>query len=54
MLILHLFSFISYWTNPEKINSVEHLEQMGESLWELLNEIRRQKVCIFLLNVMDV
>uniref|UniRef100_A0AAU7LJL7 MADS90 n=1 Tax=Hippophae rhamnoides TaxID=193516 RepID=A0AAU7LJL7_9ROSA len=34
---------LSYWTNSEKINSVEHLEQMENSLRESLNEIQRQK-----------
>uniref|UniRef100_A0AAU7LJE1 MADS46 n=1 Tax=Hippophae rhamnoides TaxID=193516 RepID=A0AAU7LJE1_9ROSA len=34
---------LSCWTNPEKINSVEHLDQMENSLRESLNGIGRQK-----------
>ncbi|XP_031263754.1 agamous-like MADS-box protein AGL30 isoform X2 [Pistacia vera] len=34
---------LSYWTNPEKINSVEHLGQMENSIRESLNQIRLQK-----------
>ncbi|KAJ4711364.1 putative Mads box protein [Melia azedarach] len=34
---------LSYWTNPDKINSVEHLGQMENSLREYLNQIRVHK-----------
>ncbi|KAJ0038454.1 hypothetical protein Pint_22792 [Pistacia integerrima] len=34
---------LSYWTNPEKINSVEHLGQMENSIRESLNQIRLHK-----------
>ncbi|XP_042984359.1 agamous-like MADS-box protein AGL30 isoform X4 [Carya illinoinensis] len=34
---------LSYWTNLDKINSVEHLGQMEDSLRESLNQIRTQK-----------
>lgn len=36
--------FCSYWTNPEKISNVEHLEQMENSLRESLNQIRAHRV----------
>ena len=41
-------SFCSYWTNPDKINSIEHLGQLENSLRESLNQIRSCKVCLFL------
>lgn len=34
---------LSYWTNPDKINSMEHLGQMEDSLRESLNQIQTQK-----------
>ncbi|KAK0573280.1 hypothetical protein LWI29_005614 [Acer saccharum] len=34
---------LSYWTNPDKINNVEHLGQMENSIRESLNHIRAQK-----------
>ncbi|KAM6571064.1 agamous-like MADS-box protein AGL30 isoform X1 [Cannabis sativa] len=34
---------LSYWTNPDKIDSVEHLGQMENSLRESLNQIRSHK-----------
>ncbi|XP_018845248.2 agamous-like MADS-box protein AGL30 isoform X2 [Juglans regia] len=34
---------LSYWTNLDKINSVEHLGQMEDSLRESLNQIRTHK-----------
>nr|POF21245.1 agamous-like mads-box protein agl30 [Quercus suber] len=34
---------LSYWTTPDKINSVEHLGQMEDSLRESLNQIRTHK-----------
>ncbi|XP_021910461.1 agamous-like MADS-box protein AGL30 isoform X2 [Carica papaya] len=34
---------LSYWTNPEKISNVEHLEQMENSLRESLNQIRAHR-----------
>ncbi|CAK7326106.1 unnamed protein product, partial [Dovyalis caffra] len=34
---------LSYWTNPDKINSIEHLGQLENSLTESLNRIRSHK-----------
>ncbi|KZV23306.1 hypothetical protein F511_02207 [Dorcoceras hygrometricum] len=34
---------LSWWTNPDKIEDVEHLNQMENSLMESLNRIRMQK-----------
>ncbi|XP_034906721.1 agamous-like MADS-box protein AGL30 isoform X1 [Populus alba] len=34
---------LSYWTNPDKINSIEHLGQLENSLRESLNQIRSHK-----------
>lgn len=34
---------LSYWTNPDKINNVEHLGQMEDSLGDSLNQIRTHK-----------
>ncbi|KAI9387412.1 hypothetical protein POPTR_010G167300v4 [Populus trichocarpa] len=34
---------LSYWTNPDKINSIEHLGQLENSLRESLNQIRSCK-----------
>ncbi|XVE91512.1 hypothetical protein REPUB_Repub01dG0016200 [Reevesia pubescens] len=34
---------LSYWTNIDKINNVEHLGQMEDSLKEYLNQIRANK-----------
>ncbi|KAJ8760927.1 hypothetical protein K2173_021965 [Erythroxylum novogranatense] len=34
---------LSYWTNPDKINSIEHLGQLENSLRESLDRIRTQK-----------
>lgn len=34
---------LSYWNNPDKIDNVEHLQQMEDSLRESLNQIRLQK-----------
>ncbi|CAL5441596.1 unnamed protein product [Camellia sinensis] len=35
---------LSCWSNPDKIDNIEHLSQMEESLRESLNQIRMQKV----------
>lgn len=50
-LVTFLTSFIlfwvcSYWINPDKINTVEDLGQMEDSLRESLNQIRTHKVCL--------
>ncbi|KAK9278393.1 hypothetical protein L1049_027958 [Liquidambar formosana] len=34
---------LSYWSNPDKINNIEHLRQMEDSLRESLNRIRVHK-----------
>ncbi|KAI7986105.1 Agamous-like MADS-box protein AGL65 [Camellia lanceoleosa] len=34
---------LSCWSNPDKIDNIEHLSQMEESLRESLNQIRMQK-----------
>ncbi|XP_020533760.1 agamous-like MADS-box protein AGL30 isoform X2 [Jatropha curcas] len=34
---------LSYWSNPDKINSIEHLGQLENSLRESLNQIRAHK-----------
>ncbi|KAF8390144.1 hypothetical protein HHK36_024666 [Tetracentron sinense] len=34
---------LSYWTHPDKINNIEHLRQMEDSLKESLNRIRTHK-----------
>nr|AUZ97593.1 MADS-box protein [Hevea brasiliensis] len=34
---------MSYWSNPDKVDSIEHLSQMEESLKESINQIRLQK-----------
>lgn len=34
----------SCWSNPDKIDNVEHLQQMENSLKESLNQIRLHKV----------
>ncbi|KAJ8773754.1 hypothetical protein K2173_006404 [Erythroxylum novogranatense] len=34
---------LSYWTNPDKINSIEHLEQLENSLRNSLDRIRAHK-----------
>ncbi|XP_041010755.1 agamous-like MADS-box protein AGL30 isoform X3 [Juglans microcarpa x Juglans regia] len=34
---------LSYWTNPDKIDSIEHLGQMENSLRESLNQIQTHK-----------
>ena len=44
MLYFLLIFLCSYWTNPDKIDSVEHLSQIEHSLRESLNQIRAHKV----------
>lgn len=39
----------SYWNNPDKIDNIEHLRQMEDSLRESIERIRIHKVCCFLL-----
>ncbi|XP_065877500.1 agamous-like MADS-box protein AGL65 isoform X2 [Euphorbia lathyris] len=34
---------LSYWTNPDKVENVEHLRQMEDSLKESINQIRVHK-----------
>lgn len=34
---------LSYWSNPDKINNVDHLAQMEDSLRESLNQVRLHK-----------
>ncbi|KAJ9140470.1 hypothetical protein P3X46_031116 [Hevea brasiliensis] len=34
---------MSYWSNPGKVDSIEHLSQMEDSLKESINQIRLQK-----------
>lgn len=38
--------FFSYWSNPGKVDSIERLSQMEDSLKESINQIRLQKVCL--------
>ncbi|KAK7281764.1 hypothetical protein RIF29_10021 [Crotalaria pallida] len=35
---------LSYWSNPEKINNLEHLRQMEDSLRESINQAQLQKL----------
>lgn len=36
--------FFSYWNNLDKVDSIEHLNQMENSLKESINQIHLQKV----------
>ena len=38
------FYFCIYWTDPEKINSIEHLVQIEDSLRESLDQVQTHKV----------
>lgn len=46
LLIVYFIEFCRYWTNPDKINSVEHLGQMENSLRDSLNHLRMHKVSL--------
>lgn len=44
--ILSLSYYIySYWSNPEKIDNIEHLRQMEDSLRDSIGRLRQHKVC---------
>lgn len=42
----------SYWSNPDKIDNIEHLRQMEDSLRESIERVRIHKVCCFVLVIM--
>lgn len=46
LLIVYFIEFCRYWTNPDKINSMEHLGQMENSLRDSLNHLRMHKVSL--------
>uniref|UniRef100_A0A5B6YI32 Putative agamous-like MADS-box protein AGL17 n=1 Tax=Davidia involucrata TaxID=16924 RepID=A0A5B6YI32_DAVIN len=41
--LTEVYKRLSFWTNPDKIDNVEHLRHMEDSLRELLNRIRLHK-----------
>lgn len=43
-LIYVIAMCFSYWSDPDKIDNIEHLRQMEESLSESLSQIRIHKV----------
>lgn len=44
---IFLFLLCSCWRNPDKINNVDHLSQMEDSMRETLNQVRLHKVSIY-------
>jgi len=42
--ILVSVMFCSYWTEPDKINNVEHLGQLEISIRQSLDQLRAHKV----------
>ncbi|CAK9138121.1 unnamed protein product [Ilex paraguariensis] len=41
--IMEVHNRLSFWCNPDKVDNVEHLRQMEDSLRESLNQIRMHK-----------